>query len=45
MARVSPRQGGKPVTTFKRSDALYMKVIGYRAGLDRDKDGIVCEKR
>jgi hypothetical protein len=39
------KTSGKPVTTFKHSDALYKKVIKYRAGLDRDKDGIACEKR
>lgn len=33
------------VTTFKKSTSLYNKVIGYRKGLDRDKDGIACEKR
>jgi len=36
---------GKKVTTFKRSTALYKKIISYRSGLDRDKDGIACEKR
>lgn len=35
---------GKPVTSFKRSTSLYNKIIGYRRGLDRDKDGIACEK-
>jgi hypothetical protein len=29
-----------PVTTFKRSNPLYYR---YK-GLDRDKDGIACEK-
>lgn len=36
---------GKRVTNFKHSTSLYKKVIGYRKGLDRDKDGIACEKR
>ena len=33
-----------PVTDFKRSTALYKKIVGYRKSLDRDKDGIACEK-
>ena len=36
---------GTRVTNFKHSTSLYKKVIGYRSGLDRDKDGIACEKR
>jgi hypothetical protein len=32
---------GKPVTTFKRSRALYKA----NTSLDRDKDHIACEKR
>jgi hypothetical protein len=35
---------GKKVTTFKQNTALYKKIIRYRSGLDRDKDGIACEK-
>lgn len=35
---------GKRVTTFKVSTSLYKKIIGYRSGLDRDKDGIACER-
>ena len=31
---------GDPVTDFKRSNKLYME----NRGLDRDKDGIACEK-
>jgi excalibur calcium-binding domain-containing protein len=34
------RTSGTPVTTFRRSNALYYR---YK-GLDRDKDGIACEK-
>lgn len=30
---------GSPVTTFKRSNALYLKA----KHLDRDKDGVACE--
>jgi hypothetical protein len=32
---------GTPVTTFKRSNILYRQ----NSGLDRDKDGVACEKR
>jgi len=32
---------GEPVTTFKRSNVLYLA----NKGLDRDKDKIACEKR
>jgi hypothetical protein len=35
---------GKKVTTFKVSTSLYNKIIRYRSGLDRDKDGIACER-
>ena len=33
------------VTTFKRSTKLYNVAMSYNRGLDRDKDGIACEKR
>ena len=39
------KTSGKRVTNFKHSTALYKKVIGYNKRLDRDKDGIACEKR
>jgi excalibur calcium-binding domain-containing protein len=32
------------VTTFKRSNSLYRTAISYNRGLDRDGDGIACEK-
>ena len=34
------RSGTDPVTNFKRSNVLYAA----NRGLDRDKDGIACEK-
>ena len=34
-------KSGDPVTNFRRSNALYRR----NRGLDRDKDGIACEKR
>jgi hypothetical protein len=35
---------GDPVTTFKRSAALYLTAMRYNRGLDRDHDGIACEE-
>ena len=33
-----------PVTTFKRSTKLYNLAMSNNKGLDRDKDGVACEK-
>jgi hypothetical protein len=35
---------GTPVTTFRRSTRLYRIAMSNNSGLDRDKDGIACEK-
>ena len=35
------RSSGKPVTTFAVNNALYLA----NTRLDRDKDGVACEKR
>jgi Excalibur calcium-binding domain len=35
---------GVPVTNFKHSTRLYKIAMSYNRGLDRDKDGIACEK-
>ena len=35
---------GTPVTNFRRSTKLYKVAMSYNRGLDRDKDGIACEK-
>ncbi|MGZ8741010.1 MAG: excalibur calcium-binding domain-containing protein [Gaiellaceae bacterium] len=35
---------GDPVTNFTRSTKLYNKAMSYNRGLDRDKDGVACEK-
>jgi Excalibur calcium-binding domain len=35
---------GTPVTNFKRSTRLYRIAMSYNDDLDRDKDGIACEK-
>lgn len=44
-AKAKDKTSGKPVTTFKRSDSLYSQAMKANKGLDRDKDGIACEKR
>lgn len=36
---------GHPVTTWKRDTAEYNRAMGHNRGLDRDRDGIACEKR
>jgi hypothetical protein len=38
------KTAGDPVTNFKRSTRLYRIAMSYNRGLDRDKDGIACEK-
>ena len=43
-ATARDKTSGDPVTTFKRSNNLYRVVMSYNKGLDRDKDGIACEK-
>lgn len=37
-------EGVLVVTNFKRSTKLYRLAMSYNRGLDRDKDGIACEK-
>jgi len=32
------------VTNFKRSTRIYNIAMNHNRGLDRDKDGIACEK-
>jgi Excalibur calcium-binding domain len=46
IGRVGARDktSGEPVTTFRRSNLLYRTAMRYNRGLDRDKDGIACEK-
>jgi hypothetical protein len=44
-ANAHDRTSGTPVTTFTRSTPLYNTAMHYNKGLDRDKDGIACEKR
>jgi Excalibur calcium-binding domain len=35
---------GTPVTNFTHSTKKYKKAMRANAGLDRDKDGVACEK-
>jgi hypothetical protein len=46
VGRVGARDktSGTPITTFRRSNFLYKTAMRYNRGLDRDKDGIACEK-
>ena len=39
------RTSGKPVTTFTRDNRGYDRAMRANRGLDRDGDGIACEKR
>lgn len=39
------KTSGKPVTTFRRSTRLYRIAMSYNSDLDRDRDGIACEKQ
>ena len=43
--RAHDKTTGTPVTNFRRSTTLYLTAMHYNRGLDRDKDGIACEKR
>jgi hypothetical protein len=38
------KTSGTPVTNFKRSTKLYNLAMSHNRGLDRDKDGVACEK-
>ena len=38
------KTSGEPVTNFRRSNLLYRTPMRYNRGLDRDRDGIACEK-
>jgi Excalibur calcium-binding domain len=42
--RARDKTSGTPVTNFYRRTALYLIAMGHNWGLDRDKDGIACEK-
>jgi hypothetical protein len=38
------KTSGEPVTNFRRSTPLYLTAMSHNKGLDRDKDGIACER-
>jgi Excalibur calcium-binding domain len=42
--RALDKTSGTPVTSFRRSNALYNTAMNRNKGLDRDGDGIACEK-
>jgi len=35
---------GKPVTNFTRDTHFYLRAMHFNRGLDRDHDGIACER-
>jgi Excalibur calcium-binding domain len=39
------KTSGRPVTNFLRSTIIYRRAMRYNDDLDRDGDGIACEKR
>jgi hypothetical protein len=43
--RARDKTSGTPVANFKRSNALFITAMRNNMGLDRDKDGIACEKQ
>ncbi len=43
-ANAHDKTSGRPVTSFKKDTAGYNKAIQAKPDLDRDKDGIACEK-
>lgn len=43
-ANARDKTSGTPVTTFRRDTALYTAAVRANGGLDRDGDGIACEK-
>jgi excalibur calcium-binding domain-containing protein len=44
-ANAHDHTSGTPVTNFYRSTRLYNVAMRYNLDLDRDRDGIACEKR
>jgi hypothetical protein len=43
-ANAVDKTSGTPVTTFTRNTRLFNVALKWNKGLDRDKDGIACEK-
>ena len=44
-ADAKDKTSGKPVTTFRKDTPGYNKAVKANRDLDRDRDGIACEKR
>jgi hypothetical protein len=44
-ANARDKTSEEPVTNFRRSTRLYRIAMSHNKGLDRDKDGIACEKK
>ena len=44
-ANARDKTSGTPVTNFRRSTRIYRAATSDNGGLDRDKDGIACEKK
>ena len=44
VGRVGARDRGGNVTTFKRSNKIYNTAERHNSDLDRDNDGVACEK-
>ena len=45
LKKARDKTSGTPVTNFKRSNKIYRTAMKHNSTLDRDKDGIACEKR
>lgn len=43
-AKDKVRGNSLPVKNFKKSTSLYNKAMSHNRGLDRDHDGVACEK-
>ena len=39
------RGATKPVTTWKKDTQAYQRAVAARPDLDRDRDGVACEKK
>jgi hypothetical protein len=44
-ANAKDKTSGKPVTSFKKDTRAYNLAMSKNRDLDRDRDGIACEKR
>ena len=44
LARDRTRSGRNPVTNFLRSTLIYNRAMRWNRDLDRDRDGVACEK-